>query len=210
MGCHHTERNERFLARTEKACCVCHQTLPLCEFNKDNQRTGRISSRCKRCAASLSAKQRERIIAEAAKRAIERAERRVLEAELVEEKLCLKCRVVKPVAEFWKTKLNLYGLTTWCKPCLRAYDHKRKFGLTPELLQSTLTSQGNCCAICRAPFTGPRSRAIDHCHGSRECRGLLCPRCNAGLGFFLDSPERLRAAAVYIEKWLERRATSAA
>ena len=31
-------------------------------------------------------------------------------------------------------------------------------------------------------------------------RGLLCHRCNQGLQFFADSPERLRAAADYLEQ----------
>jgi hypothetical protein len=48
---------------------------------------------------------------------------------------------------------------------------------------------------------------VDHdhacCPGTRSCgkciRGMLCNRCNTGLGMFLDDPNRLRHAASYLE-----------
>jgi hypothetical protein len=40
---------------------------------------------------------------------------------------------------------------------------------------------------------------IDHCHTSGKIRGLLCQRCNNGLGHFRDRPDLLRAAADYLE-----------
>lgn len=40
---------------------------------------------------------------------------------------------------------------------------------------------------------------VDHCHKSKQIRGLVCHRCNVGLGYFRDDPELLRAAAAYLE-----------
>jgi Recombination endonuclease VII len=37
------------------------------------------------------------------------------------------------------------------------------------------------CAICKEPMERPN---LDHNHKTGKIRGLLCPRCNLGLGFY--------------------------
>lgn len=76
-----------------------------------------------------------------------------------------------------------------------------------EYLQK-FEEQKGLCAICRKPervkATGkmePRSLAADHNHETGKHRGLLCALCNTALGKFEDSPDRLRAALDYLEKW---------
>ena len=54
------------------------------------------------------------------------------------------------------------------------------------------------CAICSRKLQG--NQAADHCHKTGAIRDWLCVKCNAGLGFFEDDPERMRAAAAYIER----------
>ena len=40
---------------------------------------------------------------------------------------------------------------------------------------------------------------IDHNHDTEKVRGLLCQKCNQGLGLFKDSAKILRKAAKYLD-----------
>ncbi len=66
-----------------------------------------------------------------------------------------------------------------------------------------MKAQRGKCAICERPMKDRRATTIDHCHVTKRVRGLLCTRCNPGLGFFGDDPKLLRRAAVYVEKHRE-------
>jgi hypothetical protein len=75
----------------------------------------------------------------------------------------------------------------------------RKFGITLDDYNAMLQRQGGVCAICHRPPTGQRL-AVDHSHSTGNNRGLLCFDCNVALGKFEDNPDRLRAAAMYLEE----------
>jgi len=69
--------------------------------------------------------------------------------------------------------------------------------------------QDGRCAICDTPLGKrnsvdgrvPPSAKLDHNHNTGQIRGVLCSRCNLGLGHFNEKPGRLRDAATYLEKW---------
>jgi hypothetical protein len=75
-----------------------------------------------------------------------------------------------------------------------------------------LAAQDGRCAICGTDDAGGRWKTwhVDHdstcCPRKRQrtcgacVRGLLCSSCNLMLGHAKDSPERLRAAAEYVER----------
>ena len=65
-----------------------------------------------------------------------------------------------------------------------------------------LAEQDGRCAVCRSTETGTRGEFfdIDHDHATGVVRGLLCRRCNLGVGHFRDNPARLRSAADYLER----------
>lgn len=64
---------------------------------------------------------------------------------------------------------------------------KRQYGLTPEGFAMLLVIQDGKCAVCLVPFTleGKKRRFlhVDHCHGSKQVRGLLCAHCNVAEGY---------------------------
>jgi hypothetical protein len=82
-------------------------------------------------------------------------------------------------------------------------DLKRKFGLTPESKKIMERKQGGACAICRLPFSSSFNTHIDHIHGATPVviRGLLCARCNTGLGQFKDSISNLQNAIDYLSRF---------
>lgn len=75
----------------------------------------------------------------------------------------------------------------------------REHGCSAFDYQRMLDEQEDGCAICGRPPECEKRLAVDHDHSTGEIRGLLCERCNQGLGLFGDSPSRLREAADYLE-----------
>lgn len=64
-----------------------------------------------------------------------------------------------------------------------------------------LVRQGGVCAICGGPPDGRWKRFhVDHCHKTGRVRGLLCRKCNNGLGNFGDSVETMRKAIAYLRR----------
>lgn len=82
---------------------------------------------------------------------------------------------------------------------LRRYQLKHEYGITPEAYEQLKISQNGACAICK---TVPKAALhVDHNHVTNKIRGLLCVKCNTGLGSFSDDTLRLRLAADYLEKY---------
>jgi hypothetical protein len=75
------------------------------------------------------------------------------------------------------------------------------YGLTPEGYDELLAAQGGVCAICGLPGQtwAERNLHVDHDHATHEVRGLLCGKCNVGIGMLGDSVEGLRNALKYLE-----------
>lgn len=141
-------------------------------------------------------------------------------------KRCSKCHIEKPLSEFHKGNCR-DGKRSWCRSCGSAYAKKYKeknkeriqqymreynsdpelrkrkrgihlrktYGLTPEQWTEMLKEQHGSCAICGAET----ELFVDHCHETKQIRGLLCLQCNSGLGYFRDHIPTLHAAIWYLK-----------
>jgi hypothetical protein len=81
------------------------------------------------------------------------------------------------------------------------------YGITEQQYGQWLNGQGGVCAICGGGNDSGRALHVDHdhacCSGKKSCgkciRGLLCSRCNTGLGMFKDDADLLSAAMEYLK-----------
>ena len=72
----------------------------------------------------------------------------------------------------------------------------QKYGLTLEQRANYVISIGKC-EICETGIT-PETAHIDHSHGKLHIRGVLCSKCNTGLGKFNDNVDLLNKAMKYL------------
>lgn len=83
----------------------------------------------------------------------------------------------------------------------------RQYGITVEDYRGMVARQEGRCAICgelpKGDGHGASSRLhVDHDHRAHRNRGLLCGRCNQGIGYFNEDPALFQAAVDYLGKYL--------
>ena len=140
-------------------------------------------------------------------------------------KICAKCKKEQPDDLYGTVKKYPFTVDSgrkqqsYCNPCRviynqemdyrtlkeKAADQRRlklkcNYGLTLDDKKNQLDYQNNQCAICQTDLLdrAPQSVHIDHCHGSKKLRGILCGSCNTGLGMFKDTHEILQRAIDYL------------
>jgi hypothetical protein len=82
----------------------------------------------------------------------------------------------------WRTIYSLYNLTRW-------------------QWEAIFESQHGCCAICGISQDDlGYTLEIDYDHSAGKVRGLLCKKCNLGIGIFGEDVENINKAIRYLEK----------
>ena len=83
---------------------------------------------------------------------------------------------------------------------------QRVYGISYKDWLEMWESQGGKCAICGKSFTKPSNCGlrsteahVDHSHKTKKVRGLLCVRCNSGIGHF-DDQELTTRMIKYLER----------
>ena len=139
-------------------------------------------------------------------------------------KICSKCKKTKHFSEYNKGRDTKAGTMSECRQC---YKDRRALApsRSPEeihdsFLKATygkdfdytelLKQQNGKCKICEVDSPGWKYKyfQVDHnhacCSGKKTCgkcvRGLLCHKCNTGLGQFQDSIELMEKAIQYLKE----------
>lgn len=84
-----------------------------------------------------------------------------------------------------------------------------KYGIDELAFETMMEKQNDKCAICNTYIGGFQADKngtlvlqahVDHDHKTNKVRGLLCSRCNLGLGCFKDNRNYLIGAIQYLDK----------
>src|SRR5574341_2409650 len=88
----------------------------------------------------------------------------------------------------------------YCKSTLyRAKNYKHKYNIELDDYNRMFKKQKGRCAICGIHQSKLKKRlSIDHNHKNGKVRGLLCDRCNFGIGIFHDRKTLLFSAIQYL------------
>lgn len=130
-------------------------------------------------------------------------------------KTCGRCRVSKPYDAFNKHKRDGYDF--YCKPCKKERHtewrkanpekaaaiyakaaRKQNYGITQSEYEELLLIHGSTCSLC---LEDKPKLVIDHDHATGKVRGLICHKCNNGLGAFRDDVELLQKAIRYLKEY---------
>lgn len=114
--------------------------------------------------------------------------------------ICTRCKTEKPeTSEFFplhNKKRN--GFDSWCRECRSTYRNRIRRGNYRSMIDdkslSYLIETTKECTICGSDD----ALVVDHDHKRNKIRGMLCNRCNQGLGQFKDDPMLLEMGRIYL------------
>lgn len=111
-----------------------------------------------------------------------------------------KNSVKKALKQRWKNHKSKHPSKKNWSVYIKSRNLLRDFGITLEHYNKLLKQQKQKCAICRKPPASKnKSLGVDHCHKTGKIRGLLCDKCNRGLGLFDDNIKLLEKAKKYLK-----------
>ena len=175
-----------------KECISCHWALPRSEFHRNCKTKDGLVGRCNLCTKEQRVeyyqKNRQELIEYSKKYQVDNRE---------------KCN---EKSRRWANK-NKGIKSAYARKYHKKYPLKRriktlsKHGLTMDDYALLMEQQNGLCAICGIPQVEMnRKFYVDHCHETGKVRGLLCIKCNTGIGNLNDNLQVLKNAVTYLEK----------
>lgn len=117
-------------------------------------------------------------------------------------KTCMRCKRDLPLSSFDRQQWG-DGYLNHCKRCTLLWN---RFRMTALDYDKMYQEQNGVCWICKNPETSQssmsssiKSLAVDHDKVTGKVRGLLCSRCNIGIGQLQHSVKLLQSAIEYLE-----------
>jgi hypothetical protein len=107
--------------------------------------------------------------------------------------------------QYYLDKHKKYRAKEITKEKIKNQKLEYRYGISRQDFYLLLEKQNSECSICGKKIEinsilGNKA-CVDHNHKTKENRGILCSRCNIGLGMFQDNPELLEKSKKYLEKF---------
>jgi len=115
-----------------------------------------------------------------------------------------KLRLLRQQPEF-KVREKARRETPEARAKAKAYHLYRNYGITWDEREAMIVCQGSVCAVCGSAEWGHMGPLVDHDHKTGEVRGIVCHKCNIGIGLIGDNLERAKSVVDYLEKAQSRR-----
>ena len=157
-----------------KTCAQCKEVKPLSSFGKDKHNNDGYNYSCKLCKNKAS-------------RSRHKANPELSKKRNIKHRLKRK--------EYYDSDKG--------KESSRRSHLKIKFNITLEDYNIMLEAQNGVCAICSNTEMNNVNKVlcVDHNHETKKIRGLLCGKCNTGLGHLNDNIELLINAIKYLKNY---------
>jgi hypothetical protein len=176
-----------------KKCVSCKEFLPYTSFSNNRKRKDGKSNECRSCANKRIKKWTE-----------ENYDRKVEYMKKWNKQD--KSKEMRRLSRIKWNRENVEKMTE----CRRNWvlnnprkDRNRRLvystGITLEKYEEMSKNQNGVCAICGHISEDGRQLCVDHCHKTKQIRGLLCTKCNTGLGLFRDDIELFEKAINYLK-----------
>ncbi len=184
-----------------KTCTKCNKNKPQKEFYPE-KKGKRLMAHCKECVSKYQrlyrVKNRERFL-----------QKETMYRLVNKDRISAYYSANK---DNYNRARNMRNQTKTGKLSKKLQDRKyrlKKHGMTLDQYDKLLKKQNGKCGICGIKFCENNLQnrkmknefpRVDHCHRAGNIRGLLCFKCNVGLGAYDDDIERLDKAITYLAR----------
>ena len=123
---------------------------------------------------------------------------------------CKHCGVEAHTEEelelFTKNSTSRYGRMKVCRQChskqanenwsSKQKRSRKNYGIDAATYDRRMATS-DCCEVCG---NSELRLCYDHCHDTMEFRGILCLKCNLGIGHLGDTVEGVQRALDYLQR----------